>query len=131
MSALGFEVRVAAGSRSGEVVPTYVVPHTWTDGGIAVEGGGTGAHLLLTAIGCCVLNDVFREAGPRGIAVVGVRVDVTGEFDDATWASTSVGYQVAVDSGAGADELDGLLARVADVAEIPRAVGGEVAVTRR
>lgn len=131
MSTAGFEVRVAAGSRAAAVTPAYVVPHTWTDGGIAVEGGGTGAHLLLTAIGCCVLNDVLREAGPLDVGVDGVLVEVTGEFDTATWSSTTVDYRVDVDSGASAEALDGLLARVADVAEIPRAVGGEVTVTRR
>jgi hypothetical protein len=128
---LGFEVRVAAGSRAAGVTPAYVVPHTWTDGGIAVEGGGTGAHLLLTAIGCCVLNDVLREAGPLGIGVDGVLVEVSGEFDGATWSSTAVDYRVEVDSAAGLEDVDGLLVKVAEVAEIPRAVGGEVTVTRR
>jgi len=131
VSALTFDVRVAAGSRAAEVAPTYVVPHTWTDGGIAVEGGGTGAHLLLTAVGCCVLNDVLREAGPLDVGVDGVLVEVTGEFDGATWASTAIGYRVDLDSPAGGEQVDGLLARVADVAEIPRAVRGEVTVTRR
>lgn len=131
MSTLGFEVRVAAGSRAADVTAAYVVPHTWTDGGIAVEGGGTGAHLLLTAIGCCVLNDVLREAGPLDVGVDGVLVEVSGEFDAARWSSTAVSYGVDVDSGASATEVDALLAKVADVAEIPRAVGGEVTVTRR
>ena len=131
MSTLGFEVRVAAGSRASDVTAAYVVPHTWTDGGIAVEGGGTGAHLLLTAIGCCVLNDVLREAGPLDVGIDGVLVEVSGEFDATTWSSTAVSYGVDVDSGASAAEVDALLAKVADVAEIPRAVGGEVTVNRR
>ncbi|MDT0186535.1 OsmC family protein [Microbacterium sp. ARD31] len=131
MSTAGFEVRVAAGSRAGDVTAAYVVPHAWTDGGIAVEGGGTGAHLLLTAIGCCVLNDVLREAAPMDVAVDGVLVEVSGDFDTTTWSSTAVTYGVVVDSRASAAQVDALVAKVADVAEIPRAVGGEVTVTRR
>ena len=131
MSTAGFEVRVAAGSRAGDVTAAYVVPHAWTDGGIAVEGGGTGAHLLLTAIGCCVLNDVLREAAPMDVAVDGVLVEVSGDFDTTTWSSTAVTYGVDVDSAASAAQVDALVAKVADVAEIPRAVGGEVTVTRR
>ncbi len=131
MSTAGFEVRVAAGSRAGDVTAAYVVPHTWTDAGIAVEGGGTGAHLLLTAVGCCVLNDVLREAGPLGVAVDGVVVEVTGEYDTATWTSTTIDYRVDLDSTAGDEAVGELLAKVAEVAEIPRAVGGEVTVTRR
>jgi hypothetical protein len=129
MTALDVEVRVAAGSRAGEVTASYVVPHRWTEGGIAVEGGGTGAHLLLTAVGCCVLNDVWREAGE--IPVDGVLVHVSGEFDAGTWTRTSIDYAVDVDSPAPRTRVESLLAAVAEVAEIPRAVTGEVEVSRR
>ena len=121
-------VRVATGSRAGDVAPTYVVPHQWTDGGIAVDGGGTGAHLLLTAVACCVLNDVYREADAP---VDGVLVDAGGDFDADTWATTRITYDVAVDSPADGDGVARLLARVDEVAEVPKVVRGEVTVVRR
>ena len=123
-------VRVGAGSRRGELAASYVVPHAWSDGGIAVEGEGTGAHLLLTAIACCVLNDVYREAREPGITVAGVRVEAVGGFDSSTWATTTVAYDVDVDSDASPQALTALLASVEEVAEIPRVVRGSVAVVR-
>ena len=124
------DVRVAAGSRAGDVTPTYVVPHTWTDAGIAVEGGGTGAHLLLTAVACCVLNDLYREARP-GVRVDGARVDAAGEFDSDTWSSTSISWDVVVDSPEDDAVVARLVQQVEAVAEIPRVVRGEVTVSRR
>jgi uncharacterized OsmC-like protein len=130
MASVQVDVRVAAGSRVGGLTPTYVIPHPWTDGDIAVEGGGTGAHLLLTAVGCCVLNDVYREADP-GIPVDGVVVEVGGEFDSTTWSTTTIGYYVRVDSEEDDDVVARLLDQVHAVAEIPRVVSGEVTVSRR
>jgi uncharacterized OsmC-like protein len=130
MADVHVDVRVAAGSRARDVAASYVVPHQWTDDGISVEGGGTGAHLLLTAIGSCLLNDVYREAQP-GLSVDGVLVEVGGDFDASTWATTTIDYSVAVDSPGEADAVARLLERVDAVAEIPRAVSGEVTVVRR
>jgi hypothetical protein len=130
MADVHVDVRVAAGSRVGDLTPTYVIPHPWTDGGIAVEGGGTGAHLLLTAVGSCVLNDVYREADP-GIPIDGVVVEVGGDFDSATWSTTAIGYDVTVDSSEAGDVIARLVETVDTIAEIPRVVSGEVTVSRR
>lgn len=130
MASVHVDVRVAAGSRAGDVAPAYVVPHQWTDGGIAVEGGGTGAHLLLTAIAGCVLNDLYREAQP-GVRVDGVLVDAAGDFDGETWSTTSITWAARVDSPEDEGVVGQLVDRVAEVAEIPRVVRGEVTVTRR
>jgi hypothetical protein len=129
MGEVHVDVRVASGSRAADLTPTYVVPHQWTDRGIAVDGGGTGAHLLLTAVACCVLNDVYREAG--SVPVEGVLVEAGGGFDGETWATTTITYDVAVDSPADEEALGRLLKQVDQVAEIPRVVRGEVAVSRR
>ena len=122
-------VRVAAGSRAGDLDPAYVVPHAWSDAGIAVESDGTGAHLLLVAVGSCLLNDVYREAGD--VPVDGVLVEVSGDFDDRTWSTTAVGYAVHVDTSAGEERVRRLLARVDEVAEVPRVLRGEVSVEVR
>jgi hypothetical protein len=130
MAELHVDIRVAAGSRAGDVAATYVVPHQWTDAGISVEGGGTGAHLLLTSVGCCVLNDLYREAEP-GIPLDGVLVEVGGDFDAATWSATSIGYAVVVDSSEDDEVIARLVTAVDEIAEIPRALRGEVQVERR
>ncbi len=125
-----FEVRVAAGSLTSRVAPSYVVPHSWTPGGIAVEGGGTGAHLLLTAVASCVLNEVCREAEALGVVVDGVLVRATGDFDSG-WSSSDMGYEIDLDTDAEASTVTGLIERVEAVAEIPRAISGQVRVKRR
>ena len=112
------------------VAAAYVVPHSWTDSGVVVEGGGTGAHVLLTAVGCCVLNDVYREALPD-LRIDGVLVEVGGDFDSDSWSTTSIGWQARVDSPEDGDAVAALLARVDEVAEIPQVLRGEVTVSRR
>jgi uncharacterized protein with von Willebrand factor type A (vWA) domain len=51
-----FTVRLSAGSLRSDAA-AFVIPHAWTDAGVAVEGGGTGAHLFHAAVGLCVLNE--------------------------------------------------------------------------
>ena len=121
-----FEVRVSAGSMRADEA-TFLLPHAWTVGGVAVEGAGTGAHLLHTAVAVCVLNDVFREAGAVDLAIAGVAVTARGAFAD-DWSSTGVTYEVALDSNEDAARLADLVTRVDEVAEIPRALraGAEV-----
>ena len=123
-----FEVRVSAGSmRSDEA--TFTLPHAWTTDGIAVEGAGTGAHLLHTAVAVCVLNDLFREAGAEELAIAGVAVTARGGFAD-DWSSTGVTYEIALDSTEGTGRLAALVTRVDEVAEIPRALRSGAPVHR-
>lgn len=123
-----FAVRVSAGSlRSME--PTYTIPHAWSGAGIAVEGAGTGAHLLHCAVAVCVLNDLFREAGVLGINLSGAAVSAWGGFDEA-WASTGICYDVEV-YGEDRTRWAELVERVDTVAEIPCAVRAGARVGRR
>jgi hypothetical protein len=72
-------------------------------------------------VALCVLNDLFREARTDGLTVDGVAVVARGGFGD-DWSSTGISYEVEVDSTEDEALLATLLARVDDVAEIPRAV---------
>ncbi|WBB71218.1 OsmC family protein [Micromonospora sp. WMMD1128] len=126
-----FEVVVGAGSYRSGAAETVRFPHRWTAEGVTVTADFTGAHLLHVAAAGCVLNDVYREAGEMGIRVDGVRVTAAGGFDTTTWASTGITYHVELHSPAPADDLDRLLDRVDEVAEIPRAIRAGAPVERR
>ena len=123
-----FPVAVSAGSlRSADGVP---MPHAWTDEGVTVEALFTGAHVLHLAVTGCVLNDIYREANRMGVDVDGVRVTADGDFDTATWQSTGIGYEIALDSRSPDDRVAELLSAVDEVAEIPRALRSATTVRR-
>ena len=124
----GYEVRVSAGTLLVRDDAFFVVPHVWTETGVAVEGGTSGAHLLHTAVATCVLNDTFREAKALGLVVDGVTVRASGGFD-ADWVSTGVTYTLGLDSPEDELALAELRARVDEVAEVPKAVRAGAAVT--
>lgn len=126
-----FRIRGAAGSLRSRVRADVTFAHRWTDGGVAVEAGFTGAHLLHLAVGGCVLNDVYREADRLGIVVHGVVVSVDGDFDRSSWASTGITYSVEIDSPSPPVDVQQLLHVVEDVAEIPRALQAGARVERR
>ena len=125
-----FGVAVAAGSLRAKVRADAVLPHKWTDEGVAVQTQFTGAHLLHLAAAGCVLNDLYREAAAAGIELQGVRVEADGAFDTDTWQSTGISYRVQLDSSAARGELDKLIRSVDEIAEIPRALRVGTQVTR-
>ena len=126
-----FAVVVGAGSLRSEAADAVPFPHRWTAEGVTVEADFTGAHLLHLAAAGCVLNDVYREAGQLGVPIDGVRVTAQGDFDTATWASRGITYRVELHSPAPAGDLDRLLDRVDEVAEIPRTIRAGAPVHRR
>ncbi|GAA4156625.1 hypothetical protein GCM10022286_07140 [Gryllotalpicola daejeonensis] len=125
------EYEVVAGAGSLRVASDGVIafPHRWTAEGVAVDAAFSGAHLLNLAVAGCVLNDVYREAGPLGVAVRGVRVRASGGFD-AQWRSTGIRYVVELDADASPDAVSALLQRVDEIAEIPQAVRAGAVVQR-
>lgn len=125
-----FPVTLSAGSVRADPASGWLVPHAWTEGGVVVEAAPNGAGVLHVAVALCVLNDIFREARQRGLAVTGVRVSARGEFDEETWRSTGVSYAVEVDSTEPAGVVADLIAQVDAVAEIPRALRAGMSVER-
>lgn len=129
-----YPVTVAAGTLRDDAgaaddADVWARPHRWTPGGVHVSAGFTGAHLLHLAVAGCVLNDLFREAESLGIPLAGAEVTARGGFDPGTWASTGIAYAVRLD-GPDPEDAARLLARVDEVAEIPRAVRQGAAVRR-
>jgi hypothetical protein len=125
-----FPVALTAGTFLTDATDGWVVPHVWSTGGVLVRAAPNGAGVLHVAVALCVLNDVYREGEALGVPVRGVRVSARGEFDTETWASTGITYAIEVDSTAAADEVAALLARVDEVAEIPRVLRAGTSVER-
>ena len=115
-----FSVRAAAGSLRSRVRPDAVLPHKWSDEGVALELQFTGAHLLHLAAAGCILNDLYREAARAGIKLAGALVIADGGFDANTWRSTGITYRVELDSPAAREDQERLIQLVDDVAEIPK-----------
>jgi uncharacterized OsmC-like protein len=124
-----FDVVVGAGSLRSTSPRSVSFPHRWTAEGVTVETDFTGGHLLHLAAAGCVLNDIYREADRRGVALAGVRVTATGDFDRATWKSTGIRYTVQVDSTAPSSDIEALLSEVDRVAEVPKAIRAGSSVT--
>ena len=119
-TAADYPVTASAGSLRADAAAGWTVPHQWTADGVVVEGEGNGAAVLHLSVALCVLNDLFREGEALGVPISGVRVGVDGAFDTESWVSRGIVYAVEVDSSASAQEVTRVLARVDEVAEIPR-----------
>ncbi len=125
-----FPVVLSAGSLRGDEPAGWVVPHVWTESGVSVQAAPNGAGVLHVAVALCILNDLFREGDALGVPVRGVRVAARGEFDTESWVSTGVTYAVEVDSTASDDAVATLVAKVDEVAEIPRVLRAGMTVER-
>lgn len=84
--------------------------------------GFNGGQLLYLAVGGCVSNDLFREATARGIRLTAVRVVVRGDFSGDPAVSDPVTYDVELSGDATAEQLQGLVAHVDAIAEIPNSM---------
>jgi len=84
--------------------------------------GFNGGQLLYLAIGGCISNDLFREAGARGLHLTHVRVRVVGEFDGNPAVSKDISYDVEVSGEASEEQLKKLVSDVDAIAEIPNSV---------
>src|SRR5699024_9293798 len=79
-----FPVVCASGTfrnTASDAEPATHFAHRWTEGGVDVVAGFTGAHLLHAAVAACILNDLHREAAAIGLRLDGVRVSAEGGFD--------------------------------------------------
>ena len=125
-----FPVVLTAGSLRAEPSSGWLVPHDWTDTGVVIQAAPNGAGVLHVAVALCVLNDLFREGDALGVPVNGVRIEARGAFDTESWVSTGITYAVQVDSVAPDDAVAKVVARVDEVAEIPRVLRAGMSVER-
>jgi organic hydroperoxide reductase OsmC/OhrA len=77
-----------------------------------------GGELLFLALATCYCNDIYREAGKRGIAIDSVEVEVTGEFGGVGEAARKISYRASVAASAPEEEILSLMRHTDSVAEI-------------
>ncbi len=97
-----------------ERVQSIAIPSKANGQGSAANGG----ELLSLALASCYCNDIYREAGKRGIKVDHVEVEVESEFGAEGAAARSVAYRARVVAQATEDEIRDLLKHTDTVAEI-------------
>jgi uncharacterized OsmC-like protein len=126
-----FEVEVrslpGAPTAIGSAPPfTLVVdrPREAGGGGLGFNGG----ELLYLAIAGCVSNDLYREAAKEGLELERVVVRVRGDFGVDPAVSTDVEYDVEVEGAAPREQLESLVRRVDEIAEIPNSLRGGTGV---
>jgi uncharacterized OsmC-like protein len=95
---------------------SLVIDRAQADGGQGM--GFSGGQLLLLAIGSCYANDIFREAGQRGVEVLGVRVVVECDWDGDPPRANNVRFTTRVEAEADEDEIMDLIQHVDRIAEV-------------
>ena len=93
--------------------------------GSSVNGG----ELLFLALATCYANDLYREAGKRGITVHRVEVEVEGRFGAEGEGASEVTYRAGVVADADEAEIESLMRHTDTVAEIQNTLRGSTPVT--
>jgi organic hydroperoxide reductase OsmC/OhrA len=100
---------------------------------IASKPGGRGSsvnggELLFLALATCYCNDIYREAGKRGIDVQAVEVEVTGTFGNEGEGAQEIRYRASVDAKAPREQVLALMRHTDAVAEIHNTLRASTAV---
>jgi uncharacterized OsmC-like protein len=82
--------------------------------GSCVNGG----EFLFCALATCYCNDLYREAHKRGIEVVRVRIEVSGEFGGEGEPARNITYRASVDAKAPEETVLNLMRHTDRIAEI-------------
>jgi uncharacterized OsmC-like protein len=82
--------------------------------GSSVNGG----ELLLLSLATCFCNDIYREAGKRGISISEVEVIATGEFGSEGESGFNFKYKANVIADVSKEEIQSLIEHTDKVAEI-------------
>jgi uncharacterized OsmC-like protein len=83
-------------------------------GGSSVSGG----ELLFLALATCYCNDLYREAGKRGIKVESVEVEVDGDFEAEAKPASNIVYRAKIDADASEEKIRELMLYIDSIAEI-------------
>jgi organic hydroperoxide reductase OsmC/OhrA len=112
-------------STNGNTRPIEIPPKP-SGLGSSVNGG----ELLFLALATCYCNDIYREAAASGgIDVLGVEVEVEGDFEGVGEPATNIIYRAKVRSkDATREQIKSLLERTDKVAEIQNTLRQGVSV---
>jgi organic hydroperoxide reductase OsmC/OhrA len=77
-----------------------------------------GGELLCLAMATCYCNDIYREAGKRGIEVLGVEVQANAEFEAEGAPAKRLSYRVVVRAVAPETSISELITHTDKVAEV-------------
>jgi organic hydroperoxide reductase OsmC/OhrA len=77
-----------------------------------------GGELLFLALATCYCNDIYREAGKRGLSVSSVEVVVEGDFGADGEPARNVTYRAKVAAQGSADAVRDLMRHTDKMAEI-------------
>ena len=105
-------------------VHSIAIPSRPTGYGTSANGG----ELLFLALVMCYCNDIYREAGKRGIKVTAVEVTVDGDFGAEGEPAQNVTYRAKVTGKAGRADLMALMEHTGRVAEIQNTLRVETPV---
>jgi uncharacterized OsmC-like protein len=88
-----------------------------------------GGELLFLALATCYCNDIYREAGKRGISVNKIEVEVEGEFGGEGEPAKNIIYNTKITSDSGNETIINLLKYVDAIAEIHNTLRTHTPVT--
>jgi uncharacterized OsmC-like protein len=123
MSQTTVEIRTLTGSSLavGSSGPrTVTIDRSQQAGGMGL--GFSGGELLLLAIGACFSNDIYREAGKRGLVVGSVQVAVQADWHGDPVRAQDVSFSVVLEADASEQEILDLIHYTDQVAEIPNSL---------
>jgi organic hydroperoxide reductase OsmC/OhrA len=104
---------------TNENVHSIDVPPRPTGLGSSANGG----ELLFLALATCYCNDIYREAAARGIDVLGVEVEVEGDFSGIGEPASNLTYRAKVRARGASQEAVKLLMEYTDkVAEVQNTI---------
>lgn len=117
----GYSARISSQAGQQQVLvqtkgieQSLAIPPRAQGQGSAVNGG----ELLLLALATCYCNDIYREAGKRGIAVERVDVQVEGDFPAVGEPGRNFIYTALVQARASEAEILELMRYTDTVSEI-------------
>lgn len=88
-----------------------------------------GGELLFLALATCYCNDIYREASIKGIEVIGVEVEVNGEFGGPGESAKSITYRAKVEAKADEKDIEELMRYTDKVTEIQNTLRQGISVT--
>ncbi len=111
--------------KTGDTPHTLSIPPKASGLGSSINGG----ELLFLALATCYCNDLYREAGKRGIAVEQVEVEVDGDFGADGEPGRNIAYRVHVTAQASQAEIRDLVEQTDRLTEIQNTLRAGAPVT--